>query len=141
MARMVPLLEWPKSWRTDAVAVGDHDAATRLAGLATTTSDAADAVVTRSAATASSASTASAAGLTCLVCDVASFANVDSQRAHFRLDWHRFNVKRALRGSPPVSEEQFDDLDDGAGSNLVLFAACRPLWQSLFERTPCMHHC
>lgn len=52
----------------------------------------------------------------CNICLGASFADVDQQRAHFRSDWHRYNVKIRLNGSDPVTENQFaklvDELDD-----------------------------
>ena len=55
----------------------------------------------------------SSGGLTCQVCGVAAFATLDAQRSHFRLDWHRYNARRALRALAPLTEQQFDDLDDG----------------------------
>ncbi|KAI0077718.1 hypothetical protein K474DRAFT_1642714 [Panus rudis PR-1116 ss-1] len=52
----------------------------------------------------------------CNICLGATFQDVDQQRAHFRSDWHRYNVKMRLKGSDPVSENQFaklvDELDD-----------------------------
>lgn len=32
------------------------------------------------------------------------------QRTHFRSDWHRFNMKRKLNGSPPLEEGAFETL-------------------------------
>ncbi|KAI0708872.1 hypothetical protein C8T65DRAFT_779503 [Cerioporus squamosus] len=40
-------------------------------------------------------------------------AHVDDQRAHFRSDWHRYNVKIRLNGGEPVAEAQFAQLVDG----------------------------
>ncbi|KAL1747893.1 hypothetical protein HDZ31DRAFT_30881 [Schizophyllum fasciatum] len=48
----------------------------------------------------------------CNICLAASFANVDEQRAHFRSDWHRYNVKARLNGSKPVSEPDFASMLD-----------------------------
>ncbi|THH28572.1 hypothetical protein EUX98_g5608 [Antrodiella citrinella] len=48
----------------------------------------------------------------CNVCLGATFADVDSQRIHFRSDWHRYNVKMRLNGSQTVSEAQFSNLVD-----------------------------
>ncbi|KAI8915473.1 hypothetical protein DFJ77DRAFT_430274 [Powellomyces hirtus] len=31
-------------------------------------------------------------------------------RAHFKSDWHRYNIKRKLQEKPPVSEDVFDEL-------------------------------
>ena len=49
----------------------------------------------------------------CNVCPGAMFADVDEQRAHFRTDWHRYNVKLRIGGSKPVSSTQFSQLVDG----------------------------
>lgn len=49
----------------------------------------------------------------CNVCLGAAFADVDEQRAHFRSDWHRYNVKAKLNGGNSVSESQFAQLIDG----------------------------
>ena len=49
----------------------------------------------------------------CNVCLGAAFSDVDEQRAHFRSDWHRYNVKARLNGGNPVSESQFAQLVDG----------------------------
>jgi hypothetical protein len=50
---------------------------------------------------------------TCNVCLSAGFGDVDEQRAHFRSDWHRYNVKMRLNGSGSVSEAAFNALIDG----------------------------
>ena len=54
---------------------------------------------------------------TCHLCGV-SFENTSEQRAHFRLDWHRFNVQRRARGQAAVDEDAFDLLvgENDAGS-------------------------
>lgn len=49
----------------------------------------------------------------CNVCLGAAFANVDEQRAHFRTDWHRYNVKIRLAGGNPITESAFAQLVDG----------------------------
>ena len=49
--------------------------------------------------------------LTCHSCDQV-FATVDTFRHHFRSDWHRYNIKRRLRGHQGVTEAQFEDLSD-----------------------------
>uniref|UniRef100_A0A0W0F7Q6 VLRF1 domain-containing protein n=1 Tax=Moniliophthora roreri TaxID=221103 RepID=A0A0W0F7Q6_MONRR len=49
---------------------------------------------------------------TCNVCLGISFDDVDHQRAHFRTDWHRYNVKARLNGGQPVSEQDFTQLLD-----------------------------
>ncbi|KAG7093776.1 hypothetical protein E1B28_007423 [Marasmius oreades] len=52
---------------------------------------------------------------TCNVCLGISFVDVDQQRAHFRSDWHRYNVKARLNGGKPVNEQDFTQLLDGEG--------------------------
>ncbi|KAI8394226.1 C2H2 type zinc-finger-domain-containing protein [Radiomyces spectabilis] len=43
---------------------------------------------------------------TCISCQVA-FQSADSQRLHYRSDWHRYNLKRKVANLPPISNEQF----------------------------------
>ncbi|RHZ82636.1 hypothetical protein Glove_106g13 [Diversispora epigaea] len=57
---------------------------------------------------------------TCLACGNLSFVDVEQQRAHYKLDWHRFNVKRRAVGQSlgstnhvPVSEQEFEELMGG----------------------------
>jgi ankyrin repeat and zinc finger domain-containing protein 1 len=54
----------------------------------------------------------------CSICLGASFADVDDQRAHFRSDWHRYNVKLRLRGADVVTESQFASLVEGTMTDL-----------------------
>ncbi|CAK5267797.1 unnamed protein product [Mycena citricolor] len=49
----------------------------------------------------------------CNICNGASFLDVEEQRAHYRSDWHRYNVKSRLKGGPAVSEQEFLTLVDG----------------------------
>lgn len=58
-----------------------------------------------------------AGAATCIACGVGvgaapGFGSVAEQRAHFRTDWHRLNLKRRLAGLPSVSEDQFAALAD-----------------------------
>ncbi|KAJ1899398.1 pre-60S factor rei1 [Kickxella alabastrina] len=43
---------------------------------------------------------------TCMACQVA-FYSADQQRAHYRSDWHRYNLKRKVADLPPVTAESF----------------------------------
>eukprot|EP00892_Ulva_mutabilis_P001109 jgi/Ulvmu1/1099/UM106_0016.1 len=55
-------------------------------------------------------------GKTCLVCGVA-FGSLEDQRAHFKSDWHRLNVRRKLKNIPCLSEEDAARvIDDGVSS-------------------------
>lgn len=45
--------------------------------------------------------------LSCSYCRV-KFPNVEQQREHYRLDWHRYNLKQSLKSKQPVSEEDFN---------------------------------
>ena len=49
----------------------------------------------------------------CNICQGITFLDVDQQRAHFRTDWHRYNIKIRLNGGKPVSEPAFAQLVDG----------------------------
>jgi hypothetical protein len=48
----------------------------------------------------------------CTLCSVTS-KTVADQRLHARSDLHRFNLKRKIRGEPPVTETEFEALIDG----------------------------
>ena len=43
---------------------------------------------------------------TCISCRVA-FASADLQRAHYKSDWHRYNLKRKVAEMIPVTAEEF----------------------------------
>lgn len=45
---------------------------------------------------------------TCISCRVA-FADGEVQRAHYKSDWHRYNLKRKVADMPPVTAENFQE--------------------------------
>ena len=45
---------------------------------------------------------------TCISCQVA-FANPEHQRAHYKTDWHRYNLKRKVAELPPVNASVFEE--------------------------------
>ncbi|XP_057713601.1 cytoplasmic 60S subunit biogenesis factor ZNF622 [Corythoichthys intestinalis] len=45
---------------------------------------------------------------TCISCRVA-FADGEVQRAHYKSDWHRYNLKRKVADMPPVSADNFQE--------------------------------
>ncbi|XP_050730824.1 ankyrin repeat and zinc finger domain-containing protein 1-like [Eriocheir sinensis] len=47
-------------------------------------------------------------GMRCSHCQTA-FADREEQVSHYRLDWHRNNLRRSMGGKPPLTEEQFMD--------------------------------
>lgn len=49
----------------------------------------------------------------CNICLGSAFADVDDQRAHFKSDWHRYNVKLRLRGESATTEAHFSSLIEG----------------------------
>lgn len=55
----------------------------------------------------------------CNVCLGASFKDIEEQRAHFRSDWHRYNVKIKLNGGTPLSEADFGESIDGRRLNFT----------------------
>ncbi|XP_017280050.1 ankyrin repeat and zinc finger domain-containing protein 1 isoform X2 [Kryptolebias marmoratus] len=36
------------------------------------------------------------------------FNNREEQREHYKLDWHRFNLRQKMAGSPPLTAEEFE---------------------------------
>ncbi|XP_018413955.1 PREDICTED: zinc finger protein 622 isoform X2 [Nanorana parkeri] len=48
------------------------------------------------------------AAYTCITCRVA-FVNPNSQRAHYKTDWHRYNLKRKVGDMHPVTAENFQE--------------------------------
>uniref|UniRef100_A0A060T7U2 ARAD1C24728p n=1 Tax=Blastobotrys adeninivorans TaxID=409370 RepID=A0A060T7U2_BLAAD len=57
----------------------------------------------------SSRSEAKNQGPVCSTCQLA--LESDGIRDHYKSDYHRFNVKRRIRGDAPLSEDQFNQLD------------------------------
>ncbi|XP_075685284.1 tRNA endonuclease ANKZF1 [Rhinoderma darwinii] len=51
--------------------------------------------------------------MTCSACQCA-FDTREEQKEHYTLDWHRFNLKRRIKGAAALSEEDFQD-KTGAG--------------------------
>ncbi|XP_051989478.1 cytoplasmic 60S subunit biogenesis factor ZNF622-like isoform X2 [Xyrauchen texanus] len=45
---------------------------------------------------------------TCISCRV-QFSDGDVQRAHYKTDWHRYNLKRKVADMPPVTSENFQE--------------------------------
>lgn len=45
---------------------------------------------------------------TCIACRVA-FKDAEVQRAHYKTDWHRYNLKRKVADMPPVTAENFQE--------------------------------
>lgn len=48
------------------------------------------------------------------------FADQSEQRAHFKSDWHRFNVKRKLVNRSIVSEAEFEQIVTEQGEVCIL---------------------
>lgn len=48
------------------------------------------------------------AAYTCISCRVA-FTDGEVQRAHYKTDWHRYNLKRKVADMPPVTAENFQE--------------------------------
>jgi len=45
---------------------------------------------------------------TCLTCKVI-FQNIESQRIHYKQDWHKYNLKRKVAGLPSITETEFNE--------------------------------
>ncbi|KAE9399862.1 hypothetical protein BT96DRAFT_965488 [Gymnopus androsaceus JB14] len=63
-------------------------------------------------------SSSTSATRACNICLGIAFLDIDQQRAHFRSDWHRYNVKNRLKGGQPVAESDFNQLIDGLEDSL-----------------------
>ncbi|KAF0695289.1 Aste57867_13885 [Aphanomyces stellatus] len=73
--------------------------------------------------------------LTCTACRE-EFETYELQKEHFKLDWHRYNLKRKVVGLPPVSVEQFNVRKaDGASAA----AAAQP--EEVVEQSFKCHNC
>lgn len=53
---------------------------------------------------------------TCTSC-ACTFNTFEAQKNHFRLDSHRYNLKRKVVGLPPITAEQFARRKEGVGSH------------------------
>ncbi|XP_078704019.1 tRNA endonuclease ANKZF1-like [Branchiostoma floridae x Branchiostoma belcheri] len=51
----------------------------------------------------------------CSFCDVV-FSSREEQVLHYKLDWHRFNLKQRIMGAEPVSEEKFETISGDVSS-------------------------
>lgn len=49
----------------------------------------------------------------CMACDT-QFSDMDEARVHYKLDFHRYNLKRSISGLSPVTEDKFEQLIDTA---------------------------
>lgn len=56
-------------------------------------------------------------GMSCSICQV-TFDSVEIQREHFKLDWHRFNLKQKILDKPIMSEEAFEETISGEVSSI-----------------------
>lgn len=48
------------------------------------------------------------APFTCITCRLA-FSDADVQRAHYKTDWHRYNLRRKVAAMAPVTAEGFEE--------------------------------
>ncbi|KAG0248210.1 hypothetical protein BG011_000341 [Mortierella polycephala] len=48
----------------------------------------------------------------CRICGITRFENVERQREHVKLDWHRYNLKQQLmdKKATPITEQQFENM-------------------------------
>lgn len=51
----------------------------------------------------------------CTYCQT-TFSDMLEQRAHYKLDWHRYNLKQALIGRATLSADDFSKLSDDVSS-------------------------
>ena len=48
------------------------------------------------------------AELTCHTAPGRTFGSMEEMKAHYKTDWHRYNLKRKVAGLPPLPKEQFE---------------------------------
>ena len=60
-----------------------------------------------------SMTTAALRAFKCNTCG-ASWSNSGEHRAHYKSDWHRYNLKLKQAGADPVTEQEFVDIDNDA---------------------------
>ncbi|XP_070211217.1 tRNA endonuclease ANKZF1-like isoform X1 [Littorina saxatilis] len=53
--------------------------------------------------------------MSCNFCSTV-FANRTEQKAHFKSDWHRYNLKQQIKGDDAITEEQFEDMTGDVSS-------------------------
>lgn len=46
--------------------------------------------------------------LSCSYCH-SQFSSLQLQREHYKLDWHRYNIKQSLLNKSPISEQSFTE--------------------------------
>ncbi|CAH0564012.1 unnamed protein product [Brassicogethes aeneus] len=56
--------------------------------------------------------------LSCSYCKV-KFDDLIQQREHYKLDWHRYNLKQSLVSKQPISEEEFFEKNDRDGVSSI----------------------
>ena len=74
----------------------------------------------------------SASGINCQTCPGAAFESIEEQRAHFKSDWHRYNVKAKLVGRT-VSEEEWGNLVEGESVHEKHLLLCFSYWSVFFS--------
>lgn len=67
----------------------------------------------------------------------AGFETAGDQRAHFKTDWHRLNVKRRLAARAPLSEEEFEQLLDNPHEVRFSFQICTLLAENWIHVVIC----
>ena len=70
------------------------------------------------------ASSSTASKPHCVSCQT-SFPTREEQVVHYRLDWHRYNLKRRLKRQPSVSQEEFERI---AGKCFLMPSSCDRLF-------------
>jgi len=49
-------------------------------------------------------------GISCNACSI-DFTSMDELKAHHRLDWHRFNLKRKVKQLQPMKLEEYEGMN------------------------------
>lgn len=64
--------------------------------------------------------------LSCSYCKV-EFTEANQHREHYKLDWHRYNLKLSLMSKPPITEEQFNEI---TGNKIARLCIIRGIFEN-----------
>lgn len=66
--------------------------------------------------------------LSCSYCRI-NFLDLQIQREHYKLDWHRYNLKQSLLSKQPIKEEEFNE----KSNNGILEIICKIIFSIILS--------
>jgi pre-60S factor REI1 len=84
---------------------------------------------------------------TCITCHVA-FQNGELQRAHYKSDWHRYNLKRKVADLGPITANEFTDKveaiqqrsDKNTEANIRTSCTCKDCGKAFTSENGLLNH-